>query len=566
MKNKKFTEYLLEENFLSQEELNKILLVQKEKKGSLVELLIESGYIEEPQVLSLLSRYLGMPPVRVLHLNISDEILKIIPENLARQYQVLPIGRIGNTVTIAMADPLNVLLIDDLKTLTACQINPVIAPLSEIKEAIGNYYMPKALDTIEEIVKGNSAEGIEFIQTKIDDSSEEHILNPIDEAPVIKYNNYILEKAVEERTSDILIEPLEKSGRVRFRVDGLLKIAETYPKKMHPFIISRIKVMSNLNITEHRLPQDGRFRGKIHNKEVDFRVSVLPSSMGEKIALRVLDKSTAFLDLGLLGFEEEVALKIKEDSLKPHGLILVCGPTGSGKTTSLYSIMKYIYSPEKNITTVEDPIEYQMKGINQVSIEPSIGLTFASTLRSLLRQDPDVVMIGEIRDAEAAAIAIKAALTGHLVLSTLHTTTSPGSISRLLNMGIEPFLLSSTLVGVLTQRLVRRLCPRCKEAYEVPSVLSDKYFNGEKITLYRPKGCSFCQNFGYKGRLVECEYLQVVTQVKELIANRATEQVLKKEARKSGMYTLRQDGLIKARNGITSLEEVLRTTAPDEPL
>jgi len=324
--------------------------------------------------------------------------------------------------------------------------------------------------------------------------------------------------------------------------------------------------MCNLNIAEHRLPQEGRFRNVISDRNIDFRVSVLPSSMGEKCALRILDKGTALLDLDLLGFEQDVLKQVKEDTLKPHGLFLVCGPTGSGKTTTLYSAISHIYSPEKNIITVEDPIEYQLKGINQVSINPQINLTFASCLRSILRQDPDIIMIGEIRDFDTADIAIKAALTGHLVLSTLHTTTSAGSVTRLLNMGIEPFLLSSTLIGVITQRLVRTLCPKCKEEFAMPESVREKYSIDKNAKLYKAKGCNACQNIGYKGRTVLCEYLPVVLKIRALVSNSSSEHVIKREARLLGMRTLREDGLVKVTKGITTLEEVLKVTGPDEPL
>jgi len=324
--------------------------------------------------------------------------------------------------------------------------------------------------------------------------------------------------------------------------------------------------MCNLNIAEHRLPQEGRFRSVISDRNVDFRVSVLPSSMGEKCALRILDKTTALLDLDLLGFEEDVLKQVKEDSLKPHGMILVCGPTGSGKTTTLYATISHVYAPEKNIITVEDPIEYQLKGINQVSINPQINLTFASCLRSILRQDPDIIMIGEIRDFDTADIAIKAALTGHLVLSTLHTTTSPGSVTRLLNMGIEPFLLSSTLIGVLTQRLVRTLCNKCKVEFAMPDTVREKYSIDKQAKLYKAKGCNACQNAGYKGRTVLCEYLPVGLKIRELVNSSTSEHIIKREARLLGMRTLREDGLIKVAKGITTLEEVLKVTGPDEPL
>jgi len=563
MSKEKFTDYLIHNKLISEEDLEKALSAQKEKGGSLVELFVKLGIMQESQVISILSGYLSVPPMRVLNLNITKEILDLIPEKLASSLQVMPIGKIGNTITVAMSDPLNILAIDDLKKITGCEINPVIAPFSEMKEAIAAHYSRQPLTSLEDIIGGQKPENLEIITDK--EAVEEQI-GSIDEAPVIKFTNSVLKKAVYARASDILIEPLEKTSRVRFRVDGLLKEAETFPKKMHPFIVSRIKVMCNLNIAEHRLPQEGRFRSVILDRNIDFRVSVLPSSMGEKCALRILDKTTALLDLDLVGFEGDVLKLVKEDSLKPHGLILVCGPTGSGKTTTLYAAISHIYSPEKNIITVEDPIEYQLKGINQVSINPQINLTFASCLRSILRQDPDIIMIGEIRDFDTADIAIKAALTGHLVLSTLHTTTSPGSVTRLLNMGIEPFLLSSTLIGVLTQRLVRTLCSKCKEEFKMTEAIREKYSIGKEVKIYKAKGCSSCQNVGYKGRTVLCEYLPVSLKIRALISSSASEHAIKREARILGMRTLREDGLIKVAKGITTLEEVLKVTGPDEPL
>lgn len=566
MEKKKFTDYLLEKQVINRQDLDKVLAEQKKRGGSLVELLIKLGYIEESQLLDCLASYLAIPPVRILSLQISKEILSLVPERVARDYQVLPVGRIGNVLTLAMGDPLNILAIDDIKRITKCEINPVIALPSEIREAISNYYIPAPIESIEEIIKEQKAAELTIIESTEKETTQEEIIRSIEEAPVIKFTNFLLDKGVEEKASDILIEPLEQVSRVRLRIDGVLRELENFPKKMHPFVISRIKVMCNLNIAEHRLPQEGRFRAKILGKNVDFRVSILPSSLGEKLAVRILDKSTALLNLDLLGFEEDILAKIKEDSLKSHGLILVCGPTGSGKTTTLYSIISHIYNPEKNIVTVEDPIEYQLKGINQVSINPAIGLSFASSLRSILRQDPDIIMIGEIRDSDTADMGIKSALTGHLVLSTLHTTTSAGAVTRLINMGVEPFLISSTLLGVLTQRLVRLLCPKCKEQFEISDSLRQKYLISKKAVIYKAKGCRACQNTGYKGRIALSEYLQISPKIKKLINSCVAESTLKREARLLGMRTLREDGIVKLEKGLTTLEEVLRVTGPDEPL
>lgn len=559
---KKFTDYLLDEKIITPEELDRALKIQKENQRSLIEILGQLGYVEEEKLVNILAGYLSIPPIKILNFTIAPDILNLIPQPIALEYRVIPISRIGTMLSVAMVDPLNVLAIDNLKKITGCEINPVIAPLSDIKEAISGYYDKASQTSLEAIVQDQTPD-IELIKDSGEEGSGDITAWTVEEAPIIKLTNYLIKQAVEEKASDILIEPLEKVSRVRYRLDGVLKEVKTFPRKYHPFVVSRIKVLANLNISEHRLPQEGRFRKKISNKNVDFRISILPSSLGEKAALRVLDQSTALLDLDLLGFEPEVLEKMKKDSLKPHGLFLVCGPTGSGKTTTLYSIINYIYTPGKNIVTVEDPIEYQIKGINQVSINPFINLTFASVLRSILRQDPDIIMIGEIRDAETADIAIKAALTGHLVLSTLHTTTSAGSIARLLNMGIEPFLLSSTLIGVLTQRLGRRLCPRCKESYPVPEPL-EKYFKRKGENIFKTKGCPVCQNTGYKGRVAFCEYLQATPKIKELINTNASENAIKRQARLEEMITLREDGTEKIRTGITTLEEVFRTTVADE--
>jgi len=564
MLKEKFTDYLLEKKLISKEDLEKVLTLQKEKGGSLVELFIKLGYMQETQLLNILSGYLSIPPMRVLNVVIAQETIGLISERFARSYHVIPISKIGNSITLAMADPLNVVVIDDLKKITGCEINPVIAPLSEIKEAIIAHYTRPPTDSIEEIIKGQKAEAIEIIkQEKV---LQNQTLETIDEAPVMKFTNSLLKRAVSDRASDILLEPLEKSSRVRFRIDGLLREVETFSKKIHPFVISRIKVMCNLNIAEHRLPQEGRFRSSILERSVDFRVSIVPSSLGEKVAMRILDKNTALLDLELLGFEADVLKQMRADSKRPHGLMLVCGPTGSGKTTSLYSVISYIYSPERNIITVEDPIEYQLKGINQVSINPAINLTFASCLRSILRQDPDIIMVGEIRDFETADITIKAALTGHLVFSTLHTTTSAGSVTRLINMGIEPFLLSSTLISVLSQRLVRKLCPKCKEEAVILESIREKYGIDKKTKLFKAVGCNSCQQTGYKGRIALSEYLPISPKIRFLVNAAASEHVIKKEARMLGMRTLREDGILKLNAGLTTLEEVLKVTGTDEPL
>ncbi|MCM8824375.1 MAG: Flp pilus assembly complex ATPase component TadA [Candidatus Omnitrophica bacterium] len=559
-----FTKLLVDKGVITKEQLEKFLDLYTKRGGSLSELLIELGYVEERDLMMFLSVYLSIPLIKVLNIKISKEILGLIPKDLARKYKVIPLSKIGNILTVATSDPLNVLVFEDLEKISGLQINPVIALRSELQQALDINYQESITTTIEEIIKSSGDSSIEIVKEEKEEIKDEDILRSIEEAPVVKLTNHIFRRAVEEKASDVLIELLKDHSRVRYRIDGVLREAYTFPKSMYNFVISRIKVIANLDITEHRLPQDGRFRLNIEGRDVDFRVSVLPSVLGEKIVLRVLDKSSALLDLDRLGFEEDLINQLKRDSLSSYGMILVCGPTGSGKTTTMYSILRYIYTPEKNIITVEDPIEYQLPGINQVNTNEEVGLTFASALRSILRQDPDVIMVGEIRDFETVDIAIKSALTGHLVLSTIHTTTASGSVTRLINMGVEPFLISSTIVGVLAQRLVRKLCEHCKEPYEVSQRVREELGIKKEAVIYKPKGCKLCYNSGYKGRIVLGEYLHLDTDIRRLINESSNEHIIRKEAKAKGMLTLREDGILKLEKGITSLEEVLRVTSAEE--
>ena len=559
----KILKTLKESKIVSEEEIRKALKLQRETGGSLSEVLLKLGLVDEKSLLLIFSKDLGIPPVELSRFKVSEELTKIIPFHYARKYKVIPIGKISNTLTVAMSDPLNIFALDDLKRLTGLEINPVLASSADIEAGLERFYQESAKEEIENILERSSSK-LELVQEEKRPSEDETVaLKEVKEGPVVKITNLILTKAVEEKASDVLIEPMEKSMRVRFRIDGILCEREAPPLNMHPLITSRIKVMANLDIAEHRLPQDGRFSLKIGSKNVDFRVSIVPSVLGEKVALRILDKSQALLSLDSLGFEEEVVKKIKQVSLRPHGMIISCGPTGCGKTTTLYSILKYIDSPEKNIITVEDPIEYELKGINQVQVRPEVGLTFASSLRSILRQDPDIIMVGEIRDFDTVDIAIKAALTGHLVLSTLHTTTACGSVTRLVNMGVEPFLVTSSLLGVLAQRLLRKLCPECKEEGEVPQYLRKVLGLEKEVKVYKPKGCKKCGNTGYRGRIGICEFLEITETIKELILKSSPEGVLKERARQEGMQTLREDAVLKLKKGLTSLEEVLRVTVQD---
>ena len=565
----RLTEVLINNKYLTQEELEEALAVQKEKGGRLSDIIVELKFIKESELILILSEELGLPLIDLKRFKIDPEIVKIIPIEVARHYQIILLSRIGDVITLAMADPLNIFAIDHVEALTGYKINPIISSSLDIMQAIELSYPDATKGIIDDLVKEMSASSIELIKEDREVlPSDQELARISHEAPVIKITNMLLEEGVKKRSSDILIEPLDKKLRVRFRMDGILHEGKAPPKNMHPSIVSRIKVMSDLDIAEHRLPQDGRFKVRLSGHEVDFRVSILPSSLGEKVALRILDKSQATLDIEKLGFSEDAVSKLKKISMLPHGMILVTGPTGCGKTTTLYSVLKFIDSPEKNIVTVEDPVEYQLEGINQVTARPEIGLSFAAALRSILRQDPNIIMIGEIRDFETVDIAIKSALTGHLVLSTLHTTTAPGAIVRLLNMGVEPYMINSSMVCVMAQRLVRSICSYCKEkqVFKGELIESLKLDLGKVKTLefYRGKGCPHCFNMGYSGRIGIAEVLLLSTAVRELILNRAQERSIKDQARKEGMRTLREEGLSLALKGLTSLEEVLRVTAPDE--
>jgi type IV pilus assembly protein PilB len=562
-------EILVNKRLLTQEQLDQALEVQKQKGGRLSDIIIQLKFIKESELISSLSEGLGLPLIDLKRFKIDSEVVKVIPVDVARKYQVLPVSKIGEVITLVMADPLNIFAIDAVTSLTGTKINPVIASSQDINQAIELAYPDATKGIIDDLVKEMSASSIELIREERDILPSDQELTRISrEAPVIQVTNMILEEAVKKKASDVLFEPLDRKIRVRFRIDGVLQEEKAPPRAMLASIVSRVKVMSDLDIAEHRLPQDGRFKVKISGHEVDFRVSILPTSLGEKVALRILDKTQATLDLEKLGFCEDTVSSLKKIARLPHGMMLVCGPTGSGKTTTLYSILKFVDSPDKNIVTVEDPVEYQLEGINQVTSRPDIGLTFASALRSILRQDPNVIMIGEIRDFETVDIAIKSALTGHLVISTLHTTTAPGAIARLINMGVEPYLINSSLVCVMSQRLVRKVCPHCKEEYTLKKdIIESLKLNLEKIKstgFFRGKGCERCFNLGYSGRTALAEVLVLTPQIRQLILGRAQEHVIKEEARKAGMKTLRENGLEEAAKGNTSLEEVLRVTAPDE--
>jgi len=573
----RLTEILIKNKLITDEELKKALEVQKQKGGKLSEIIIELKFIKEGELISALSKGLGLPLIDLRRFKIDYEVAKLVPVDISRHYQIIAVSKMGKTITLAMADPLNIFAIDDVEALTGYKINPIISSAQDIAQTIESVYPDAAKGVIDDLMKEMALSSIELIKEDKEVLLSDQELSRISrEAPVIQVTNKILEQGVQKKASDILVEPLDKKLRVRFRIDGILQEQKAPPKSMHQSIVSRVKVVSDLNIAEHRLPQDGRFKVRISGREVDFRVSILPSSIGEKVAIRILDKSQAKLDMAELGFSEDVISRLEKTAKLPHGMMLVCGPTGSGKTTTLYSILKFVDSPEKNIVTVEDPVEYQLEGINQVTARPEIGLTFASALRSILRQDPNIIMIGEIRDYETVDIAIKSALTGHLVLSTLHTTTAPGAISRLINMGVEPYLINSSLVCVASQRLVRKVCSYCKEGFEVKKEILDSLrlspqaltslglSKSKKLEFFQGKGCSHCFNMGYSGRTGIGEVLLLSSEIRELILSRAQEHVIKKQARQDGMRTLREDGFKAVLKGLTTVEEILRVTAPDE--
>jgi len=564
---------LLRDNIIKQEDLERALEEQEKSGGELSKILVRLNLISEESLTRLLSEGLGLPPIDISRLKIDPNVVKLIPQSIAEKYQILPISKIGGNLTLAMADPLNIFVIDNVKILTNLNITPIIARSSQIQQTIDRLYSPDSKEALDNIIKDiKDAEELELVRDVDGDSDKVTIEDINQDAPMIKLTDTIIQQAVTAKASDVFIEPMERTLRIRYRIDGVIREIDQMSKALHLPIISRVKVISNLDISERRVPQDGRFKTLIsNNKEVDFRVSVLPTAYGEKIVLRVLDKTAGMLDIEKLGFPEHDLTRLKEAAHKPHGMILSCGPTGSGKTTTLYSILKYVDSPEKNIVTVEDPVEYQMRGMNQVNVKASVGLTFAATLRSILRQDPDIIMIGEIRETETLDIAVKAALTGHLVLSSLHTTTASGSIIRMMNMGVEPFLLCSSVIAIVGQRLLRRICLKCKEEYILTNEMVQKLglgktVVGDKVVLYRGKGCKACFNTGYAGRVGIAEILILSPRVKEQILHRAGELKIKEVGRREGMRTMREDALSKALAGLTTLEEVLRVTAPDEEL
>lgn len=598
----KLGQLLIAANIISEEQLNQALNLQKREGGRLGTALVNMGVVTEQKLVFFLSKQFGVPAITLPEYKIDPSVIRLIPLEMAKKYLIMPVTRVGATLTIAMGDPSNVFAIDDVKFMTGYNVDVVVANESAILEAIANNYQRSGsglvtarksssqvlqakdytldedegtldtamtfeeeqtvnLEDFDQIV-GSALDAVDVIEEREDEFVKEV------EAPIVKLVNGIFVNAIKAGASDIHLEPYENTFRVRQRIDGVLYSTINVPTKIKNALTSRIKIMAKLDIAERRLPQDGRIKLKLGRKrEVDMRVSVLPTLFGEKTVLRILDKSNLQVDLTKLGFDEKQLADFMTAIEKPYGMVLVTGPTGSGKTTTLYSALTHLNKPTTNIMTAEDPVEYNFMGINQVQIKEDIGLTFAAALRSFLRQDPDIIMVGEIRDFETAEIGVKAALTGHLVLSTLHTNDAPSTINRLLNMGIEPFLVSSSVIIIMAQRLARKICQQCKEEEKISTqaLVSLGFSEDEAGTVkcYRGKGCPVCNNSGYKGRIALYEVMPVTDEIRELILEGAPTTEIKKTAARLGMKTLRMSGLTKIKDGITTIEEVLRVTFGD---
>jgi type IV pilus assembly protein PilB len=564
-------EILLKESLITQDQLDKALEFQRSNGGKLGSCLTKMGFITDDDITGVLSRQYGVPSINLKYYEIDPNVIKLIPQDTALRYQVVPLSRVGSVLTIAMTDPTNVFAMDDIKFMTGFNVEPVVASESAIGEAIGRFYGGGASsheelsNLMKDLVDEDQELELAAEEQELDAASLE---KAAEEAPIIKLVNLILTDSVKRGASDIHVEPYETEMRVRFRVDGVLQTVMNPPMKLRDAITSRMKIMAKLDIAEKRLPQDGRimikYKADGKKKELDFRVSTVPTLYGEKIVLRLLDKENLRLDMTKLGFEPESLKKFERNILKPYGMVLVTGPTGSGKTNTLYSSVARLNQVDTNIMTAEDPVEFQLAGINQVQMKEQIGLNFAAALRAFLRQDPNIILVGEIRDFETAEIGVKAALTGHLVLSTLHTNDAPSTISRLMNMGIEPFLVATSVNLICAQRLVRRICVNCKEELEVPEqALIDAGYTPEEVKttkIYHGKGCSTCNKGGYKGRTGLYEVMEINDELRELILVGASALELKKKAIEQGMITLRRSGLIKVALGQTTMEEVLRET------
>ncbi len=558
---------LIAANLVTEEQIDKALSIQQREGGRLGSILVRLGYISEQTLLEFLSRQYGVKAIDLNKTEVDPSVVKLIPTEVVQKYNVIPVKRVGSVLTVAMVDPSNIFAIDDIKFMTGYDVEVVVASESAISNAMAKYYDTSLLN-LQQVLQSidNSEENIDIYAEKETEESLDlrELKEAVEEAPVVKLVNLILTDAIKKGASDIHIEAYEKRFRVRYRIDGVLHEVMTPPTRLKAALISRIKIMAELDIAERRLPQDGRIKLKMKGREIDLRVSTLPCLFGEKVVIRILDKGALSFDLTKLGFEQKALEAVMKAIRSPYGMILVTGPTGSGKSTTLYAALQQINDVGINIMTAEDPVEYNLQGVNQVQIKEEIGLTFAAALRSFLRQDPDVILVGEIRDMETAEIAIKAALTGHLVLSTLHTNDAASTITRLLNMGIEPFLVASSLILIIAQRLVRKVCQECKEEIQIkPSVLRSIGLADEEIqsmTCYKGKGCANCNSTGYRGRVALYEVMPIGEELRDMILDGASSVELKRKAISLGMKTLRMSGLTKLKEGITTVDEILRTT------
>ncbi len=563
---------LIEDGLLSIQQVEELMERQKKEGTRFMKLVLEKAYVSEQDMTVSMGRVLNVPPINLGRISILPEVADLLPREIAHNHKVVPVSRLENKVFLAMADPLNVLAIDDVKRITRLEVAPMIASEKSILDKLNNLDAAKG-GSMEDIIldaqkKGDvnaDEESVETVKENVEEVNLDQLAASSEEAPVIKLANLILVQAIKDRASDVHVEPFEKVLRLRYRVDGVLIDATPPPKQMQLGLASRFKIMSSLDIAERRLPQDGRMRVRVGGKDYDLRVSIMPTVHGEKIVLRVLDKSNLSASIDKLGLDADTFQQFKSAVDAPHGLILVTGPTGSGKTTTLYSALNELNNPIYNIITVEDPVEFQIPGINQVPVRKEIGLSFANALRSILRQDPDIIMIGEIRDTETAEIAIEAALTGHQVLSTMHCNDAPGAIARLDDMGIAPFLISSSVILSCAQRLMRRICSHCKEPVTYPVKMfqdlniDPNIFDG--VTLYRGRGCDRCKNSGYAGRLAVIEAMTITDEIRKLVIARANTREMGKVAIGQGMRTLRMVALDRAREGVSTLEQVLLLTS-----
>src|SRR5512140_60323 len=570
----KLGDLLVKAKLVTPEQIQEALTEVQASGMKLGEALVKLNYVSEDDITETLSAQFGVPSINLSHFEIDPNVLKLVAPEVARKYNILPVNKTGATITIAMADPTNVFAMDDIKFMTGYNVEPVVASEIALQQAIDRHYGATHALELKKVMEEMSVVDTADTSLEVVEESEqetidlEKLVDEGEEAPVIRLVNIILTDAIKRAASDIHIEPYEKEYRVRYRIDGILYEVMNPPPKLRDAIASRIKILAKLDIAEKRLPQDGRIKikmklaGKV--KELDYRVSVLPTLFGEKIVCRLLDKDNLMLDMTKLGFERESLTRFEKAILRPWGMVLVTGPTGSGKTNTLYSALSRINTPETNIMTAEDPVEFNLPGINQVQMKDSIGLNFAAALRSFLRQDPNIILVGEIRDFETAEIAVKAALTGHLVLSTLHTNDAPSTINRLMNMGIEPFLITASVNLICAQRLVRRICAQCKESYPLPppALMQAGYSADEAndVTPMKGRGCERCNNTGYKGRVGLYEVMEISEELRELILVGASGLELRRKAVDEGMITLRRSGLRKVKDGMTTIEEVVRET------